>query len=153
MIWLVFGCVVLVMIGAGTLISRLAGISEKDRGKKIVDLGSTYHNCAYRRTAAVVRHNCQIYSLRRSSSGLRSLSGVVASPVMFEPLSIPRRDFFLLLMFPMPSCRHQRHTERRLFRQLPRESTKHPRRALESLSSPPAFEHLILDAHGPECRS
>ena len=34
MIWLVFGCVVLVMIGAGTLISRLAGISEKDRGKK-----------------------------------------------------------------------------------------------------------------------
>ena len=34
MIWLILGCVVLAMIGAGTLISRLAGISEKDRGKK-----------------------------------------------------------------------------------------------------------------------
>ena len=34
MIWLILGCVVLGMIGAGTLISRLAGISEKDRGKK-----------------------------------------------------------------------------------------------------------------------
>lgn len=34
MIWLILGGVVLGMIGAGTLISRLAGISEKDRGKK-----------------------------------------------------------------------------------------------------------------------
>ena len=34
MIWLILGCVVLGMIGAGTLISRLAGISEKDRSKK-----------------------------------------------------------------------------------------------------------------------
>ena len=34
MIWLILGCVVAVMIGAGTLISRLAGISEKDRRKK-----------------------------------------------------------------------------------------------------------------------
>ncbi len=34
MIWLILGIVVLVMIGAGALISRLAEISEKDRGKK-----------------------------------------------------------------------------------------------------------------------
>ena len=34
MIWLILGCVALAMIGAGTLISRLAGIAEKDRGKK-----------------------------------------------------------------------------------------------------------------------
>lgn len=34
MIWLILGCIVLAMISAGTLISRLAGISEKDRGKK-----------------------------------------------------------------------------------------------------------------------
>ena len=34
MVWLILSCVVLAMIGAGTLISRLAGISEKDRGKK-----------------------------------------------------------------------------------------------------------------------
>ena len=34
MIWLILGCVVLAMIGAGTLISRLAGISEKDRSRK-----------------------------------------------------------------------------------------------------------------------
>ncbi len=33
-IWLIFGCVVLGMIGAGTLISRLADISARDRGKK-----------------------------------------------------------------------------------------------------------------------
>ncbi|MDE0298760.1 MAG: hypothetical protein OXN17_09020 [Candidatus Poribacteria bacterium] len=34
MIWLILGCVVIAMIGAGTLISRLAGISQKDRGRK-----------------------------------------------------------------------------------------------------------------------
>ena len=34
MLWLAFGFVVLVMIGAGTLISRLAEISKADRGKK-----------------------------------------------------------------------------------------------------------------------
>ena len=34
MVWLVFGFVVIVMIGAGTLISRLAEISKGDRGKK-----------------------------------------------------------------------------------------------------------------------
>ena len=33
-IWLIFGFVVLAMIGAGTLISRLAEISEAERGKK-----------------------------------------------------------------------------------------------------------------------
>lgn len=34
MIWLVFGFVVIVMIGAGILISRLAEIAKSDRGKK-----------------------------------------------------------------------------------------------------------------------
>jgi asparagine N-glycosylation enzyme membrane subunit Stt3 len=34
MIWLVFGLVVIVMIGAGILISRLAEIAKADRGKK-----------------------------------------------------------------------------------------------------------------------
>ncbi len=34
MVWLAFGFVVIVMIGAGTLISRLAEISKEDRGKK-----------------------------------------------------------------------------------------------------------------------
>lgn len=34
MIWLVFGFVVVVIIGAGMLISNLAEISKADRGKK-----------------------------------------------------------------------------------------------------------------------
>ena len=34
MVWLVFGFVVMVMIGAGVLISRLAEIAKTDRGKK-----------------------------------------------------------------------------------------------------------------------
>ena len=34
MVWLVFGFVVIVMIGAGVLISRLAEIAKADRGKK-----------------------------------------------------------------------------------------------------------------------
>ena len=34
MVWLAFGFVVIVMIGAGVLISRLAEISKADRGKK-----------------------------------------------------------------------------------------------------------------------
>ena len=33
MIWIAFGFVVMVMIGAGMLISRLAEISKADRGK------------------------------------------------------------------------------------------------------------------------
>lgn len=34
MVWLAFGFVVIVMIGAGVLISRLAEIAKSDRGKK-----------------------------------------------------------------------------------------------------------------------
>jgi Na+-driven multidrug efflux pump len=34
MVWLVFGFVMVVMIGAGVLISRLAEIAKADRGKK-----------------------------------------------------------------------------------------------------------------------
>lgn len=33
-IWIIFGCVVVGMICAGMLISRLAEISERERGKK-----------------------------------------------------------------------------------------------------------------------
>ncbi len=34
MVWLVFGFVVIVIIGAGVLIARLAEIAKADRGKK-----------------------------------------------------------------------------------------------------------------------
>ena len=34
MVWLVFGFVMVVMIGAGVLISRLAEIAKTDKGKK-----------------------------------------------------------------------------------------------------------------------
>jgi hypothetical protein len=34
LVWLAFGFVVIVMIGAGVLISRLAEIAKSDRGKK-----------------------------------------------------------------------------------------------------------------------
>ena len=60
MVALVFGFIVLVMIGAGVLISRLAEIAKTDKGKKTWIWGDSHTDCAYCGAAPLAGRHCQV---------------------------------------------------------------------------------------------
>ena len=50
-------------------------LRERSR-QEVVDLGCAHHHCTNHRTTIVVRHNCQIFPLHRTSHGLRLLPAI-----------------------------------------------------------------------------